>query len=415
MRNAVATRIGSMLTFIALSAGFAAAQDLGSANKLFNSGTKTSTNSTKTTKKPQSKAKPSSSKTTTSSKKPTTSIKTNSAATNERFEQLIEDGNAARDSRDYAAAEKAYTKASELKPGDWRAIYGLGNLYSDQQRWEKAEKAYRDAIKLDPANVFSTIALSYVLTQPIAVSDLGDRYAEAEKLARKAIQLDGSNNLAFDQLGVSMEMRGLVGAETENAYRRAIQIDPSFAPVYAHLGRLLRRRGLGSESSEAYKKAISLATDPATLVIVANVMQSEQRFAESEPLLRNAIAGDPKNPTALMLLGQALTAQEKFAEAETTLRNAVSVSPNACTPNILLGVLFSRQNKYPQAENALLQAVRFVSPLEKRFLAHQFEVVGDGYVKTGNREGAERAYRQAMALDSDNPSLANKLKKGSIG
>ena len=140
---------------------------------------------------------------------------------NELFEQAIEEGNTARDLRNYLQAEQAYRRAQSLDAKDARAIYGLGNLYSDQQRWEEAEKAYRQAITLQPDNPEPFIAIGYVLTQPIVGMELSARYAEAEKMARKAIQLDAQNPFAFDQLGVALELGGNIGAETLGAYRKS--------------------------------------------------------------------------------------------------------------------------------------------------------------------------------------------------
>ncbi|MBK6586864.1 MAG: tetratricopeptide repeat protein [Acidobacteria bacterium] len=333
----------------------------------------------------------------------------------DRFEDLIESGNEARDDRNYSAAETSYKAARTLKPKDSRATYGLGNLYSDQQRWEEAENAYRSAIQLDPNNATSYVALSYVLTQPIAAPNLSERYEEAEKLAQKAIQLAPSNALAFDQFGVAQELRGLIGAETENAYRTAIKLRPSFAPAYAHLGRLLRRRGLTKESAAAYDDAVKRSNDVATMILVAEVMQSEQRYSESEKLLQSALNGDPRNPSAMLLLGRALTAQGKYDDAERVLRANLNISPNGFTANSLLGTLYTRQGKFEMAESSLTEALKTVSALEKRGLSQQFEAVGDGFIKAGNRQAAERSYRQAIALDNENQGLVSKLVKAQRG
>ncbi|MDQ3181267.1 MAG: tetratricopeptide repeat protein [Acidobacteriota bacterium] len=210
------------------------------------------------------------------------------------FENAIKEGNAARDERDYAKAEVAYLRAQSLKTKDSRAIYGLGNLFSDQQRWEEAERAYRTAIQLEPNSPEAYVALSFVLTQPIAGANLGGRYAEAEQFARAAIKLDAGNALAFDQLGVSLELQGKISDETNKAYKKAIELDSTFALAYAHLGRLLRRKGLTNESSAAYRTAIELSTDVPTMILVADVMQSQQRYVESEQLLRRALRQDAK-------------------------------------------------------------------------------------------------------------------------
>jgi tetratricopeptide (TPR) repeat protein len=338
-----------------------------------------------------------------------------SPANLELFEDLIDEGNQARDERNYAAAEAAYRRAATLKPKDSRAVYGLGNVHSDQQRWTEAEAAYREALQIEPGFAITHIALSYVLTQPIPVENLADRYEEAERLARKAIQIAPSNALAHDQLGVAMELRGLISAETENAYRRAIQLDPDFAPAYAHLGRLLRRQGRTQESAAAYKTAVELADDVPTAVLVAEVMQSEQRYADSEKLLISAIQDDPRNAAALLLLGRAQLAQNKFDEAERTLRTSISVSPNAYVANTLLASLYLRQGDLDMAENSLLQALRFVPSIEKRLLARQFESLGDAFLKSASSRYAERNYRQAQTLDPENAGIGAKLTRTKRG
>lgn len=329
----------------------------------------------------------------------------------ELFEQAVEEGNAARDERDYVKAESAYRRAQNLKSKDSRAIYGLGNIFADQQRWEEAEKAYRQAMLLEPDNVGAFIALSYVLTQPIVGSNLSERYTEAEKMARQAIQLDAGNAFAYDQLGVALELRGIISQETQNAYQKAIEIDPEFALAYAHLGRLLRRNGKAVESAEAYRKAIQFSTDVPTMILVADVMQSQQKFLESEQLLRRALTLDPKHPTALYLLGRALTTRFAFDEAEKVLKKSVEVSPNSFVSYTLLGSLYLRRAKLDDAENALNQALTVVSLNEKKRLAQEFEAVGDAFMKISKVQDARRLYRQAMALDSGKTILVEKLAK----
>lgn len=329
----------------------------------------------------------------------------------ELYEKAIDEGNNARDERNYSTAETAYRRAQSLKPKDSRAIYGLGNIFSDQQRWEEAEKSYRQAIQLEPNSPEAHIALSFVLTQPVVGTNLADRYTEAEKMARKALLIDPDNAVGHDQLGTALELRGIIEKETQDAYRKAIQIDPNFALAYAHLGRLLRRIGQVNESSTAYRDAIRLANDVPTMVLVAEVMQSQQRFAESEQLLRRALNEDPKNPTALFLLGRALTTRGSFEEAEKVLKTSVGVSPNSFVAYTLLGSLYARQNNFDEAEKTLMQALKIVSFNERRRLSQEFEFVGDGLMKLGRGKDAVRVYRQAMALDGDKTLLTNKLNK----
>lgn len=328
----------------------------------------------------------------------------------EMFEDAIVKGNAARNRRQYDVAEKAYREASALLPSDSRAIYGVGNVFSDQQRWEEAEAAYRMALKTEPDDPMASLALSYVLTQPVVGTNIGERYEEAEKLAAKAIKANSRSALAYDQLGVAMELRGIIDETTEENYRKAITLDPSFALAYAHLGRLLRKQGRTAESSDAYREAIRLAASPPAMILVAEVMQSQQRYQDSEQLLREALRRDPKNPTGLYLLGRALTTRKSYEEAEEVLKKSVSVSPQSFVSYALLGSLYLQSGDFSSAEQTLIRAQTVVSENEKRRLALEFEMIGDALMRENRKNEAARLFRRALALDAEREILAFKLE-----
>lgn len=329
----------------------------------------------------------------------------------EAYELAIEEGNIARDRREYHLAEESYRRAKAIKAKDYRAIYGLGNIYSDQQRWEEAERAYREAITLASESPDPFVAISYVLTQPVIGKDLSVRYLEAQKMARRAIELDSQNPIAYDQLGVALELSGNINGITQDAYQRAIALDPEFALAYAHLGRLLRRNGKAKESAEAYRRAIQLAADVPTMIMVADVLQSQQKFNESEQLLRQALREDAKNPTALFLLGRALIARADYGEAESVLKKSIEISPKSLISYTLLGSLHTRRKDFKEAEEILKKALKVISENEKKLLAQEFETVGDGFLASGKKKDAVRAYQQAIALDGEKSVLNDKLTR----
>jgi len=331
------------------------------------------------------------------------------AEVQELFDDSIATGNAARNRRLYSEAEKAYSAARTLDPTDSRAIYGLGNIFSDQQRWEEAEAAYRRALEIEPENPLANIALSFVLTQPVVGTNLGERFKEADLRAREAIRLDPENAIGYDQLGVAMELRGIISDETEAMYQKAIDLDPTFALAYSHLGRLMRKQGRTNQSSAAYRKAISLSADVPTMILVADVMQSQQRYLDSERLLREALRRDPRNPTGLYLLGRALTTRKSFDEAEEVLKKSVEVSPGSFVSYALLGSLYSQSGDLKRAEKILVEALSVISPNEQKRLAQEFEAVGDGLLKKNRFTDAVRVYRRALALDAEKASLTGKL------
>ena len=153
------------------------------------------------------------------------------------------------------------------------------------------------------------------------------------------------------------------------------------------------------------------SNDVPTMILVADVLQSQQRYTDSELLLRRALSRDPKNPTALFLLGRALTTRAAFAEAETILKKSVEVSPGSFVSYVLLGSVYSRRGNFNDAEKTLNNALKVISENERKSLAREFETVGDGYLQNGKKSDALRAYRQAAALDNQKPGLNEKLAR----
>ena len=393
--------LGAALTLFATA--FVSGQDLGSSNKLF--GGKKPTASKPSAKPKQKPVKKPAAKSATQSKKKVTRPKTvkRPAATatkvvtanvpptrtardttpirtaplkpidKERYEELIDQGNSERDDRNYSAAETAYLAAQKIDPRDARAFLGMGNLYADQQRWESAEKAFRSAMAVDKDYVELLTALSFVLTRPLMAPNISERYAEAEALARKAIKLSPNNALAYDQLGVALELQGQTGRETESAYRRSTQLDRDFAPAYAHLARLMRKVGRVAEANSAYREAATRAITVGTKLLVADAMHSDQRFADSLPILDLALLLDGRNPTALAMLGRAYTVLGRFADAEDHLQRAIQIAPSSPIGYELLSALRLKQGRLEDDERTLLRTVSSLAPFEKRSVATQFE------------------------------------------
>ncbi len=335
------------------------------------------------------------------------------AAAEERVEDLLAKGNEFRDARRFAEAEEAYQGALKIKPRDARGAYGLGNVYTDQQRWESAETAYRNAAQWGPSNVDALVALSVVLVQPRTGADNAKRFADAEGFARRAVQLQPKNAVAWDRLGVALQSRGSFTNETEQAYRRAVELDPQFAVAYVHLGRVLKRLGRNSEAAPMYDQASSLAKDAPTLNLIAESLQAEQQWDLSGPVLKRALALDERNPTSLFLMGRMLVVLKRYQEAEPYLKTSTEVSPRAFQSFNLLGRTYLALERYADAEVTYERAAASAPAGDRKQLAGAFgfQGVGDGYLKAREQANAARAYQRALELDPGNKEIEQKLSK----
>lgn len=365
-------------------------------------------------KNPESKRKTTNNPTTTTKpgNRPSGNTRVRPAVA-ERIEDLLEKGNEARDARRFSDAEAAYKEILRLKARDARAAYGLGNIYFDQQRWDDAEGAYRNSVAWAPFEPDAHIALSVLLVKPRAGGDNARRFAEAESLARRSVQLDPKNAVAWDRLGVALQTRGVVNSETEHSYRKAIELDPQFAVAYAHLARVLNKIGKASESPALYQKATELAKDPATLNLIAESLQAEQLWPQSEPVLKRALELDSRNPTSLLLMGRMLVVYKRYQEAEPYLKSATEVSSRAFQPFNLLGRAYLGMDRFSDAEATYERASALAGAGERKDLAgvFGFEGVGDGYLRASQKENAVRAYQRALELDPANSGAAQKLAR----
>ena len=364
-------------------------------------------------KNPEAKKKPVSTATKPGSRTAGPARTRASAAVAERVEDLLDKGNQARDGRRFTEAEESYKEILKLKPRDARAAYGLGNIYFDQQRWDDAEAAYRDSVTWAPKNADAYVALSVVLVQPRSNGDNARRFADAEAFARRSVQLDPKNAVGWDRLGVALQARGLANSETEHSYRRAIELDPQFAVAYAHLARVLNRMGKPAEAAPLYGKAIELAKDAPTLNLIAESLQAEQLWPQSEPVLKKAFELDSQNPTTLLLMGRLLIVYRRFQEAEPYLKAATEISSRAFQPFNLLGRVYLGMDRFTDAEATYERASEFAGSGDKKQLAGMFgfEGVGDGYLKAKQKDKAVRAYQRALELDPGNSGAAQKLAK----
>jgi len=335
------------------------------------------------------------------------------AAGSERIEDLLEKGNEFRDARRFAEAETSYQEVLKLKPRDSRAAYGLGNVYSDQQRWESAEGAYRNAVAWSPSDIEALVALSVVLVEPRTGADNAKRLADAEAFARRAVQLQPNNAVAWDRLGVALQARGIINNETEHAYRRAVELDPQFAVAYAHLGRALNKLGRRDEAAPLYERAATLAKDVPTLNLIADSLQAEQQWQNSEPILKRSLELDARNPNALYMLGRMLVVFKRYQEAEPHLKLATEVNQKAFEPFNLLGRTYLALDRYDEAEVTYERAAGLASPAERKQLAGEFgfQGIGDGYMKAKKKPSAARAYQRALQLDPANRDLEKKLEQ----
>jgi tetratricopeptide (TPR) repeat protein len=329
----------------------------------------------------------------------------------ERVEDALDEGNELRDARKYSEAEASYRSVTQMKARDWRGYYGLGNIFTDQQRWEEAESAYKKAVEFNQLSADAYLALSFVLIQNRPGGNNAKRLSDSEAAARRAIQLQKDYAVAYDRLGEALVARAVLTSDTEQAYRRSLELDSQSAVTYVHMARFMRKTNRGAEATANFARALELAKDAPTFVLIADAMQSEQMYNESEPVLRRALEMDARNPSANFLMGKLLVVKREYAQAEPFLKLTIEVSPRSFAPYYVLGSTYLRMDRPTDAEQVVTRAVDVASANDRKVLAgaYGFGGIGDAYMKAGRAGDAVRVYQRALALDPSNTELQGKL------
>ena len=304
---------------------------------------------------------------------------------------------------DYEAAIGELKKAVELEPKSPGAHYLLGVAMEKAGRVDLAVESYRYSYELDERNEAAAIAVGEVLAGAGRTKEAG-RYVE-ERLSdgvRSTIVLELGGRLAMmnEQYDLAVKhYTTLVERERANPhYQEALgrahfatgRFDlardvlttrialpagggPQAAPsvwVHAMLGDCYAALGRPDAAARAYKTAVDLKPDSASLIVkLAQAQLDAGEITDAARSARKALSVEPGHLDSMLVLGCCLLQTGRAREAGEVLKTAAETAP--------------------------------VSPLLLCLL-------GQSYIAVGQDAEARACYQQALAVDPDS-HLAREL------
>ena len=231
--------------------------------------------------------------------------------------------NASQKAGDWRAAERALVEAQQLEPRDRDILRSLADTLSEQK---------------DPAGAARWMEKALALKQ-----DLNDQ----EALANLYLQLEDYGR-AIDLL-----QRVLRGVRAEANRHR----------IYMAIGYACAASGRKGEAAAAFSEAAALRRDPATLVALAESLESDGRLAQAAEYRRQVIdlAPSADNYYALGILYARLGRQEDAArQLEEAIDHGLPEQKRASALK-QAGMLYQTLQQYEPARQALVSA-RSLSP-----------------------------------------------------
>ncbi len=164
------------------------------------------------------------------------------------------------------AAEKYLLKTKSLKPGLAGVSFHLGVLYDQEGKFDKAAAELEDEIKSNPDY---SPALNYL---GYSYADKGIKLGEAERLIKKALDIEPDNGSYLDSLGWVYFKTGAYDKAEEFLVRASEKFSDTI--IFEHIGDLYSKQNRVLDAWNAYRKALDL--DPGNKNAKKKVVEMEK-------------------------------------------------------------------------------------------------------------------------------------------
>jgi predicted O-linked N-acetylglucosamine transferase (SPINDLY family) len=230
-----------------------------------------------------------------------------------------------------------------------RQLIAQGVAAQNAQRFGEAERAYRTALQLDGTNPEALTLLG-------TLAGIAGRFQMAVDLFLRALERDSGNADIYHNLGETYRQLGDTGKALP-AFNRAIELRPGHLEAYRSAADTAIAEMEKAAASSRTENAKELRRIAARYLFQLGLKQRAQHMAVVEKTMREALALDPDNADVLSALGWILQEKNRPTEAAAILRRALELRPNDAQAYNNLGNAYALLQRWPEMEAAFRQAV----------------------------------------------------------
>ncbi len=202
--------------------------------------------------------------------------------------------------REYDKAAEQYEvilkKLSLEEPKNAELFTYLGQLYHSQGKPDKAVEQFEKVLKIDPKN---TGAMGMIALYDL---DHGKRQ-EATDLLKKCILQNPLDDACLNSLSYTYAEDNVNVDEAEKLVRRALEIDPKNPAYMDTLGWIYYRRALYEDALKELARAEALIKDPTIYSHIAEVYLKLDRQDMAKKYWQFSLQVDPEQPAIRSKLG----------------------------------------------------------------------------------------------------------------
>lgn len=219
----------------------------------------------------------------------------------------------------YQDAIKAFQAAIALNANDIRGYIGLSRAYQQSGNLTAAIQQMRKAVALNPSDADFQIILGEQLVQ-------ANQNDEAIRTFKAARELD--DEAAQPLLGIAEAYAGKKDYHQAIKYAiRALGFSPGNADIHNTLSQLYAQENRMNLAVAEAQAALRLDNSAGNQVYLAAVLVQAKNYTEAEPLLKSALAADPKNVDALTEMAELDQGLHHNKAAIQLYQQAIKLSP----------------------------------------------------------------------------------------
>jgi len=237
-------------------------------------------------------------------------------------------------------------------------------LYSEARNLFQ-KKLYADALK----TAQRAAVLAPADAEPLKLAALCairlDRLDIAETALKSAVEIAPNDPLVHFHLGALYYTKSLFLAARPEL-QKAVELNAEYMPALLFLGLTLEEVGDGASTIEMYRLAIQVnekqhAPVEAPYTYLGKYFYRLNRFEDSVPLLREAVAINSQSGEAWLGLGKALHALGQDADAMAALKHAAAADTQNPEPHYVLYRMYESAGRGQEAGEEL-NAIQRLKP-----------------------------------------------------
>jgi len=303
------------------------------------------------------------------------------------------------DQKEWQKALEEFKRVADSVPDDADTVYAVGLLSLQNNRFDEADKYLKRALQLRPQNDQARLYLGQVAEQRKQYGEAVNWYLEVK---------EGEYYFEVQaRLGVALAKQGDLARARRHLEGIKAQNDPQRVQAALAHEQILRDARQFNEALAVLNAAIqTVPGDKDLLYARALVAEKLHMLDVTERDLREILKKDPKNVNALNALGYTLTDRTtRFDEAHELLQQAMELKPDDAFIMDSMGWLQYRRGNSAEAVKHLRRALDIRNDAE--IAAHLGEVLW----VMGDRHEAESVWNRALRETPDNEALNGVIKK----